>query len=381
LAKIAKLLDMSIENSNGGKFSPLAKPRLSLRRFLFYFITLAALILIYLKISEFQLIKEVFLRSNFLWLFSIIVVQIFSYYFTALNYRDVLRVKDLNVPVKELFPVTFVIQFLNQALPSAGFSGQVFFVHYLKKFGLTVAEGIGRAILELTTLYMAFGAFFIISAAILVRGGMVEKHPEALYFIYGFSFFAIIGVSLFFILQKRGRGKIARWTIDKLHGYFERRDAKKRGENGGKGTNHAEHVAMIFDQFKETLNFGVLKQHGRAFWLAFLWQNLVLFTNVLTLYFLSFAIGYKISFLIAFITFTLTKFLSMVSFVPGALGVFEGGMTLILVSFGVPAGPALAMTLLLRAFTFWFPMPIGWILYRWYLHRQELENPYEDLST
>ena len=379
----AKLPDMSTENSNGSKFSPLARPRLSLRRFLFYFITLAALILIYVKISEFQLIKEVFLRSNFLWLFSIIVVQIFSYYFTALNYRDVLRIKDLDVPIKELFPVTFVIQFLNQALPSAGFSGQVFFVQYLKKFGLTVAEGIGRAILELTTLYMAFGVFFIVSAVALVRGGMIEKHPEALYFFYGFSFFAVIGVSLFFVLQKRERGKIARWMIDKLHRYFERRETKKREKNEEKekGTNHAEHVAMIFDQFKETLNLGVLKQHSRSFWLAFLWQNLVLFTNVLTLYFLSFAIGYKISFLIAFITFTLTKFLSMVSFIPGALGVFEGGMTLILVSFGVPAGPALAMTLLLRAFTFWFPMPVGWILYRWYLHRQELENPYEDLST
>ena len=71
----------------------------------------------------------------------------------------------------------------------------------------------------------------------------------------------------------------------------------------------------------------------------------------------------------------------MISFIPGALGVFEGGMTLILVSFGVPAGPALAMTLLLRAFTFWFPMPVGWILYRCYLHKQELENPYESLSS
>ncbi len=367
---------MEEETPNGGKFLPLSKPRLSLRRFLFYFITLAALLVIYLKISEFQLIKEVFLRSNFLWLFSIVVIQVLSYYFTALNYRDVLRVKDLNIRIKELFPITFVIQFLNQALPSAGFSGQVFFIQYLKKFGLSVAEGIGRAILELTTLYMAFGAFFIISATILVRGGMVEKHPEVLYLIYSFLFFAIIAVSLFFIFQKRGRGKIARWMIDKLHAYFERRDEKK----GKKvGENHAEHVAIIFDQFKSTLNLEVLRRHGRTFGLAFLWQVLVLFVSILTLYFLSFAIDYKISFSVAFITFTLTKFLSMVSFIPGALGVFEGGMTLILVSFGVPAGPALAMTLLLRAFTFWFPMPVGWILYRYYSHRQELENPYGGL--
>ncbi len=368
---------MDKEIPNGSKFSPLAKPRLSLRRFLFYFITLAALIVIYLQISEFRLIKDVFIRANFFWLFSIIVVQVFSYYFTALNYRDVLRVKDLEVGVRELFPVTFVIQFLNQALPSAGFSGQVFFVQYLKKFGLSVAEGIGRAILELATLYMAFGAFFIVSAIVLLEGGMVRSHPEALYFIYGFSFFAVVAILLFCILQKRGRGKIARWMIDKLHRYFEKRNAKKKKIDGKERGNHAEHVAMIFDQFKETLNYGVLRRHSRAFWLAFLWQNLVLFVSVLTLYFLSFAIDYKISFSVAFITFTLTKFLSMISFIPGALGVFEGGMALILLSFGVPAGPALAMTLLLRAFTFWFPMPVGWILYRYYLHRQELENPYD----
>ncbi len=372
---------MEEEIPNGRGFSPLAKPRLNLHRFLFYFITLAALIVIYLKVSEFQLIKEVFLRSNFLWLFSIVVIQILSYYFIALNYRDVLRVKDLNVRVKELFPITFAIQFLNQALPSAGLSGQVFFVQYLKKFGLSVAEGIGRAILELTTLYLAFGAFFIISAAMLFQEGMIEKHPETLYLIYSFSFFAVIAISLFFVFQKRGRGKIARWMIDKLHRYFERRNAKKKERDGKERSDHTEHVAMIFDQFKSTLNYGVLKRHGRAFGLAFLWQILVLFVSALTLYFLSFAVDCKISFSVAFITFTLTKFLSMVSFIPGALGVFEGGMTLILVSFGVPAGPALAMTLLLRAFTFWFPMPVGWILYRYYSHRQELESPYESLQS
>lgn len=226
---------------------------------------------------------------------------------------------------------------------------------------------------------MAFGAFFIVSAILMFHSGVFGRHPEARFFIYGFSFFAVIALSLFLILQKRGRSKITRWAIGKLHGYFEKRNEKKKDREAR--SNHTGHVAMILDQFRNTLSIGVLKQHSRAFWLAFLWQGLVLFTSVLTLYFLSFAVGYKINFSIAFITFTLTKFLSMVSFVPGALGVFEGGMTLILVSFGVPTGPALAMTLLLRAFTFWFPIPVGWILYRWCLHRQELGSPYEGLPA
>lgn len=367
------------------QFRPLTKPRLRLSRFAFYFITLAALILIYWRFSEVQLIKSIFLRSNYLWLFSILIIQVATYYFAALNARDVLRIKDLDVSVKELFPVTFIIQFLNQALPSAGFSGQAFFIHYLKKFGLSVAEGIGRAILELTTVYMAFGVFFITSAVMMLRGGLLDRRPETVYFIYAFSFFAVIGVSLFFVLQRRGRGRLAQWIISKLHQYFEHRDKVKkepnRQSNYSPGKDHTSHVAMIFDQFKTTLNIAALKRRSKAFWLAFFWQNMIMLANVVTLYFISFALDSEITFLVAFISFTLTKFLSMISFVPGALGVFEGSMTLILISFGVPAEAAFAMTVLLRAFTFWFPMPVGWILYRWYLHKQELENPYENLPA
>ena len=209
------------------EFKPLVRPRIPLSRLLFYFITLAALVLIYLKFSEIRLLKELFGRSNLFWLFGIIITQVISYYFVALNYRDVLRVKDMEVGVKELFPVTFVIQFLNQALPSAGFSGQAFFVHYLKKFGLTVSEGIGRALLELATLYMAFGVFFITSAVMLFRNGILGQRPEAWYFIYAFSFFAVIAVSLFLALQKRERGRIANWIIDKLHRYFENQKKQK----------------------------------------------------------------------------------------------------------------------------------------------------------
>lgn len=368
-------------NLTSEQFQPLSRPRISLSRFAFYFITLAVLILIYIKFSEVKLIRDVFLRSNYFWLFGIVIVQIASYYFLALNYRDVLRVKDLDVPIKELFPVTFVIQFLNQALPSAGFSGQAFFVQYLKKFGISIVEGIGRAILELVTLYMGFGTFFIISAVIIFKGGFFNNRPEVTVLIYGFSFLAVISLSIFFMLQKKGRGRMAKWVINKLHAYFENRNRKKiRNKEvltGGGLNNHAQHVAMIYEQFKDNLNIRALDKHKTAFWLAYLWQDLIMLANILTLYFLSFAVGSKISFVAAFITFTLVKFVSMVSFVPGALGVFEGGMTLILISLGVGAEPAFAMTLLLRAFTFWLPMPVGWVLYRWYIHRQELESPQE----
>ena len=354
------------------------RPRLSLKKFLFYFITLGALIVIYIKFSELQLIGSLFARSNIFWLIGIIALAVFSNYAQALNYQKVIEIKGLKIKSLELFPMAFIVQFLNQALPSAGLSGQVFFVQYLKKYGLSVAEGLSRALLEIMTLYMAFGTFFIISSVLMFSQDIVGSHPELQFFIYIFLFFALIAVSLFFILQSKKRSRLARWILDWLHRHFEKK--KKSAERGEQVTDHSKHVGTVFEQFKSTFNIGELRKRPGPFWLAYFWYNMVLFTQVVMFYFISFAIGHPISFSLAFIVFSLVKFVSMVAFVPGAIGVFEGGMTLILLSFGVPASPAFAMTLLLRAFTFWFPMPVGWMLYKIYFHNLEMENPYDELA-
>lgn len=361
------------ENSNNW-YSTI--PKISLRQILFYFITLAVLIIIYIRLSEIKLIASIFAKSNLGWIAAIIIIQLYVYYFQALNYREVLRIKDLEVNAKELYPMSFVVQFLNQALPSAGLSGQVFFIQYLKKYGLSIAEGIGRAFLEIMTLWMAMGSFFIISSVMILKGGAIANVPELRFVIYAFVFLAIIAVSVFFLIQRKKRSRLARWVTDWLHCHFE----KKQGRRDKKTAGHFSHVEMIFEQFKDSLNFRFLQTKAKSFWMAFFWQCMIILAHVITLYFISFAIGHPISFRLAFIVFSLVRFIAMIAFVPGALGIFEGSMTLILISFGVATGPALAMTLILRAFTFWLPMPVGWVLYRWYLLQYKLINLSDKLS-
>ena len=362
------------KESNNSQYSI---PRINLRQFLFYFITLAVLVIIYLRFSELKLIGSIFIGSSLGWLAAIILIQLFVYYFQALNYRDVLRIKDLEVKPGELYPMSFVVQFLNQALPSAGLSGQVFFIQYLKKYGLSVAEGMGRAFIEIMTLWMAIGSFFIASSVIILKGGAIANVPQLRYVIYAFIFLAVIVISIFFLIQRRKRSGIARWVTNWLHRHFEKREKLKDSE----ATDHSKHVETIFDQFRDSLKIKTLRRKERSFWMAFFWQCMIIFAHITTLYFISFAIGHPIGFRLAFIVFSLVRFISSIAFVPGSLGIFEGSMTLILISFGVPAGPALAMTLLLRAFTFWFPMPVGWALYRWYFLQYKFENLYNELSN
>lgn len=348
-----------MNGNNHSSFSLSASLKTNKKRLIFYLATVSVIAIIYIKFSEISLIKELFFKSNLFWLSAIVASQIVRYYFVTLNYQDVLKIKDLEVSIKELFPVTFVIQFLNQALPAAGLSGQAFFIQYLKKFRLTLAEGMGRAILELATVYISFAIFFIISAVLIFEEGIFDSEPRFIFFVYAFLLFIFFFGALFLASQKRERGYITRWIISRLDKYFD-----KDKQNGK--TTRSEHVAMIFDEIRVTLNLKNLRNRVWIFTRANIWQMAILMMDVLALYFISYAIGQPISFYLAFIVFTLTKFISLASFIPGALGIFEAGMVLILLSFHVPANSALAMTVLLRAFTFWLPMPIGWLLLRRY---------------
>lgn len=346
---------------NGGKF---ILPKFSKRRLIFYLVTIAAIIGVYLEFSELRLISRVFLGANRFWLIGILATQFFTYYFLALNYKDILQMKDIRIKVHNLFFPTFVIQFLNQVIPSATVSGQIFFIQYLKKYGVTLLEGIGRAILEIMTMALAFGIFFLGAIVILTVDKSLTGNSVVSYILYIFFFMSLAFIGMFFAFQGNCHGRIANWFIE----IFRRLFGKYAKRNG------TDYFAVVLDQMRENFSLRELNKNRLLFWRAVLWQGVIVLLNIFTLYFISYAIGSKAAFSVVFIAFVLTKFISMISVVPGSLGIFEGGMTLILMSFGVDAGPALAMTLLFRAVSFWIPIPIGWFLYRYYTHRAELEN-------
>lgn len=331
--------------------------KFSLRRIIFYVVSLAVLLLLYFKFAEFEQIEKAFSQSNKYLLALALLLQAATYLGMALNYKFVLKMKGLAIRASELYPLMFVVQFLNQALPSAGISGQVFFIDYLKKKGMTLAEGMARVILELTTLYMAFGLLFLITAFLGVQQERLG-HPEIAYFIYTFLVIASFILLLFLLFQKQTGSGFLHNFIDR----FQRRST----------TNKQKGVALFLSEISKNVSVEVLRKVRGAFTLAILAHLGVLLLDILSLYVLAAALGTPISFSVIFIVFTLTQFASMISFVPGSLGVFEGGMSLLLIGFGVSSAIALTLTFLFRAIIFWLPMPIGWLIYRHYEKKLQL---------
>ncbi|MFH1769045.1 MAG: lysylphosphatidylglycerol synthase transmembrane domain-containing protein [Parcubacteria group bacterium] len=328
--------------------------KINKKRIFFYIITLAVIVIVYIKIDELNLIADIFKESNYFWLFAILVSQTFFYFFLTLNYQYVLRLKNSHLSIKDLFPMSIVVQFINQVLPSGGLSGQAFFIHYLRRWRIPVFEAIGRAMLEVMTLWMGYGTFVVIGIFLMARRGMFSTHPEALIIVYVFLALAIILVSIFFLTQRKsaGENRITKWLGSRFNNYI--------GKN-----KSSDYVGSFFDQFKTSLNIQILKKKGKTFWLAYFWQNMSLLANTFTVFFAARAIGIEISFEVAFISFALARFTASIAAIPGGIGVYETISTLALIGAGLDKGAALGISLITRAFTFWLPIPIGWFIYRW----------------
>jgi uncharacterized membrane protein YbhN (UPF0104 family) len=72
------------------------------------------------------------------------------------------------------------------------------------------------------------------------------------------------------------------------------------------------------------------------------------------------ALGLQVPWRGFLLAYTLTQLFGALRVTPGSLGVAEASLTALLVLYGLPAGQAIAATLLYRGFSFWLLQPIGW---------------------
>ncbi len=337
------------------------------KRMIFYALTIVLLVFVFVRFSEVKLLWSLFNGHNLIYLGGIIVLQLFiTNYLLALNYRDILLTKNIRPSAWELFPITFVIQFVSQALPSAGISGQVFFIYYLRKFRLGVGEGMSRAIQEVFTLYAAYIFFFVASVAILFKEGIFTSEPRVGYFVYGYLAFISIIIAIVVFSQRKQRSKFIRWVIDKAYHYVTKSDRIKEFLE-----KREEHVSTALAQLRQSLSWTEIKAGWPYLLRACFWQALWLLSNVMTLWLIGFAIDTPFSFSAALIAYTFAKLISMTSFFPGAPLVFEAAVAWLLITLGVPKDPGIAAGIIYAAFTFWLPMPLGWIWYAKYMKKFE----------
>ncbi len=114
-------------------------------------------------------------------------------------------------------------------------------------------------------------------------------------------------------------------------------------------------VSDIFDGFR------AFRQRKQDWFPAIGSSAIYWLGDMLCLFFALMAFGYVVNPGILIFAYCVATLISLLSFIPGGVGILEGTLTLTLISLGVPADIALFSVLLYRLFSFWLLMPIGFV--------------------
>jgi uncharacterized protein (TIRG00374 family) len=282
--------------------------------------------------------------------------QIGKFVAVALTFHLLLRVLDHRIPIPYLFGSGLAMVFLNQAVPSMGTSGNAFLYAALQRRGVSGGSAIIVTILNMLTYYIAFfvlaaGAMVYLALAHALRGGYVT----------GLIVFFAMMISLFVWIRFRTERKerLAR-TIGDINRLIRK---LSRGAVCGAIPDH------FVDDFFE--GRALIVGSKKRFVLPVVTQLAMFLADSTTLYVIFRGLGppdvlYR--FVVA--SYAVGIILYAFAIVPGALGIYEAGMTGMLIALGIRPGRALAGTLLFRGFSFWLPIPIGFAIYHSLLRRR-----------
>ena len=290
---------------------------------------------------------KLFIKVQPLWLAIALAAQFGTYLFNAVICRNLLRSFEPKsaVPINELFQASIVTLFINQVIPSVNLSGNIYFFNFLKKRGIPEQSAYSLLLLELLTFYTAVVCIILMLLFICI---FLKGIP--VYFILILTCGLAAFVLFAFLLGLLGRGKTVALLLKKL--------------------SRIRFLRKSISQF-EKIPFGRIKNPWRIFSektgiviSTTFFHSCVFICDALTIFALFRGLGVSVPFLSVFVGFVLTKIISLLPLLPGALILYEGSMTFFFVHFGVPVGIAAVATLLYRALSFWLPIPVGFLLYR-----------------
>ena len=300
-------------------------------------ILLAALIVVSLHYGEPARFAELIQRAEPIWLLIGIVLQLGTYFCTALILKLGLKHSHAKVRMRSLVPLGLVKLFIDQVVPTGGIAGTVLIIRALERRKVPVGLSTAAVVVSLLGFYLSYAVSVLLCIAILWSRSHLK--PVILSAVTIVSLItAIIPVTLLWLTRGGTRG-VPHWM---------------RRFPGLKPVLEAIESAP-----KEVLHNRKLLLQASALQLA------IVVLDAATLRAMLLAIGVTIPAQVAFASFTLATIASTVTLLPGGVGPFEAGSVGTLRLFGVHLEAAVAATLLLRGLSLWLPLIPGlWLARR-----------------
>lgn len=295
-------------------------------------------------------------RVNAVALLLILPLQVQNVAAYAHLYQDFLKILGSNQRFFLLVKTSLEMNFVNNVFPSGGVSGFSYFTARLKPYGVSTAQSTLTQMMRFVLTFISFVAMLFVGLFLLALGGSASNMTILITCSLAFlTVFAVcVGV---FIVSKKARiqafTQLATRVVNKVLHVVRPQHPE---------TIKLVKVQRVFGEMHE--NYLLLKQKFPELRRPFFYASLANFTEIATIYTVYIAYGQFVNPGAVIIAYALANFAGLIAVLPGGIGVYEGLMTLVLVSAGVPAGLAISVTVMYRVLNMLLKLPVGYYFYR-----------------
>lgn len=307
------------------------------RSWLFGILIVAALVSIVLHFGELHNFAILIDKAQPGWLAIALVLQLSTYANLALAWRSVLlKAEGRPYPLPPLIRIAFCKLFADQALPTAGMSGNLVLVDQLVSLKASRGTAMATLLLSMLGFYASYLLFALAALFLLWMHG--HATPLMVGTVTSFVLVAIAIPALALWLRQRGSKPLPQ-TVERIRPVHQ--------------------LLQTIGEAPATL----LKDR-RLLLKVTLFNGLIFAADILTLHACLRGLGTNPALSTSLIAFLLASIVVTLGPMPLGLGSFEIVCTSTLHMLGLPLEAALAGTLLLRLFILWLPLVPGLILSR-----------------
>ena len=260
-----------------------------------------------------------------------------TYFFQGEIWRVVTRAAGVGLAARTASWLSIGKLFVDQALPSAGISGNVLIVKGLEDRGVPRPVVAAAVVVDTASCYATY--VFGLGVALVITG---LHHETSLIVLIASIPFAVVSIAVTTVVLVLS-GKRSGILADRLA-----RVAPVR------------RMLRLLEAADERL-----ARKPKLLALASLCQLAILVLDAATIWVSIAALGAHAAPSGVFASFMISTLFRLIGFLPGGLGTFEAASVLTLRVVGVPVPVGLAATLLFRGLSFWLPMLPGlWLARR-----------------
>jgi uncharacterized protein (TIRG00374 family) len=329
-----------------------------MRKLIIPVVLLIGIVFIFVNIAEVQAVIETLKRGDWRFILLALVVQVFWMFNVTASFWSVYRALGVEESLERMFVLINAANFLNVVAPSGGMGGVAVLISEARRRNYSSARVTVAGGLVILLDYLAFLCVLSVGLLILFRRNNLNS-AELIASAILLMVAIVLGTLIYLGMHSANSMGIAlAWMarlVNRLLWPFIHR-AYLSEERAHSFAHEASAGLYLLRQDPKRIRVPILL--GLS--------NKLLLIVILLLSFVAFKVPFSLGTLVG--GFSIGYLFYIVSPTPAGIGFVEGALTLGLHSLNVPLGEATVITLAYRGVTFWAPLLVGMIAFRWLSH-------------